>query len=376
MRRLFSHALAASLAAAAISIAPPAMAGDTDATAPRSSLPSAEIVVVGDFPNADAVGARVTSWFVGQAIPAITSRAPALRADVVFAPREATGVRVWVLVPAPAQARLFFAVQERSGGEPRFLVQDVELNSGIDELGLERVAQVAYLSAVALWEGNAESSREEVERGLATPAAPPPAPSRKPVARPASTPKPVARWQVQGMTTFDARLHGPEGLLMGPFFGAGLGWNNGTDTRFTVEAGVRWFIDPNEPEEQGVGVDVQGFGYSITASYARALSEPIWLYTQLGPELQWIHYRTEAVDNPALSGEVGVGKSILRPGLFGSAGVGWRFKVGGMLTLGLSVNVPFVQKHYEIDDERAPGGRRELLSPWPIQPGLSLGVRY
>jgi hypothetical protein len=378
MKRWIAPLLAALVGAAYLARAPSVQAVEAADAAPRPGLPAAEVVVVGEFPNADAVGPRVTSWFAGQSIAATDSRTAKLHADVVFAPSETVGVRVWVMLAAPTQARLFFAVQDQAGVSSRFLVQDVELTGGVDELGLERLAQVAYLSAVALWEGNAESSREDVERSLGVPPAPPKTPPPAAAARPSSPPKPAAkpRWGFHGSYSLEAQYHGPEGLLMGPLAGAGLGWTNDVDTRWTLDLGIRWFADPNEAEAQGATIDVSGFGYSLTTSYARPLSGRLWLHARLGPELQWMFYRIEAIDNPTLQGNVGRGDAILRPGLFASVGLGLKVESAGMLTFGASLTVPFVRTHFDIRDAQLPGGSEELLAAWPVNPGLSLGWHY
>jgi hypothetical protein len=110
-------------------------AAAADPVAEHANAPSVEIAVVGDFAGANAVGARVASWFEGQSMQARTTRVSKLSPEVVFAPGDTAGVRLWVVLASPTAARLFFAVQEQPGSQPRFLVQDVELAGGVDELG-------------------------------------------------------------------------------------------------------------------------------------------------------------------------------------------------------------------------------------------------
>ena len=376
MKRLLSRVVAACLGVAAVSTTAAVHAAeDTTAEAPRSTLPGAEVVVVGEFRNADAVGARVTSWFEGQAIPASASRTSALGASEVFAPGKTPGVRVWVIVPTPAQARLFFAVLERAGGEPRFLVQDVELSGGFDELGLERLAQVAYLSAIALWEGNAESSRREVEQGFETPAVA----SRETVERtvlpqPAEAKKPAPRWVAHGVLTFDARFHGPEGAFLGPLMGLLIGHFNGTNAEWTVGAGVRWFLDPHEVRAPGMKMDFLALGYGLTLGHTRQISGPFWLGGELGPELQQVYYRVLEVDDPSL--DRSAGGYTLRPGIFSSVTLGLKVHPLVMITVSGMLGVPLVRTHYDIRDTQVSGGSQELLAPWAVQPGFSIGMRY
>ena len=372
---------AACLTCSGITVAGHALAVEVPAVVARPSLPGAEVVVVGDFPNADAVGPRVTSWFQGQAITASASRRSSLAAEAVFAPSESAGVRVWVLLPAAARARLFFSVQERVGGEPRFLVQDVELSSGFDELGLELVAQVAYLSAVALWEGNAASSRQDVEKSFEAPPVASPLPAQPLVApdgaveRGPSQRKPNSRWVAHGVATFEARFQGPEGAFLGPLLGLQIGRFNGADVEWTFGGGVRWFLDPHEVRAQGVTLDFLALCYGVTLGHTRRLGGPFWFSAELGPELEQVHYRVKSLQDPRLS-DKSPGGYTLRPGVFGSLALGWKVHPLLMITLAATVGMPLVRAHYDIADSELPGGREKLIEPWAAQPGFSLGVRY
>src|SRR5689334_20487331 len=108
--------------------------------APRSTTapPNVTLAFVGDEADVAALEARVTSWFHAQGTLTQSSRVPAMDAMAFFSSRE-PGVRIWIVLKSPSSVRLFFAVQELESA-PRFLVRDVELDGGLDEIGLEQIA--------------------------------------------------------------------------------------------------------------------------------------------------------------------------------------------------------------------------------------------
>src|SRR3954467_15144913 len=118
-------------------------AGDTSSAAhstPAPVLASVDLAIVGNSPHADLVEDRVASWFRGQGIVARTMRLGALEPSTVLAPTDRAGVRVWITLGEPKAAQVFFVVQERAGEAPRYLVNDVTLDDGLDELGVEQLA--------------------------------------------------------------------------------------------------------------------------------------------------------------------------------------------------------------------------------------------
>jgi hypothetical protein len=128
--------------------------------------PTVELAIVGGRERADLVEERVSSWFRAEHGALTAARLQALDPAAVLAARGPAGVRIWVVLADPTLAQVFFAVRERDGAAPRFLVTDVALPSGLDELGIEQLALVVYPSALALWAGNVESARAHVEQEL------------------------------------------------------------------------------------------------------------------------------------------------------------------------------------------------------------------
>jgi hypothetical protein len=347
----------------------------------RASVPKVEITVVGDFPNADAVGTRVASWFDGQSIPNSTAHSAELSPGVVFTPGGAEGVRLWLVLSAPNAARLFFAVQEHADALPRFLVQEVELSGGVDELGLERLAQVAYLSAVALWEGSAESSRQEMEQGLGVASAKRSARPARPVSKlpaPPSTATTEPRsadegWHLRSQFPYELSFHGEEGVFMGIGWDQGVAWRQGSnELALLVHSHLFLLVDPIE--KRGVRLDLSGLGLGALVGGARRLSNRWWLSGQLGPSFERVSVYVKALSDPSLS-KGPPPETSWRPTLFGSAAL--RLEIGAFkYSLAATVSVPLVRVSYDIADTELPGGREKLIVPWAVQPGFSLGFVF
>ena len=344
--------------------------GVADGASERASLPSVEIAVVGDFPNADAVGKRVASWFEGQSIVTRTSRVADLSAKSVFTSNDSVGVRLWLVLSAPTDARLFFAVQERAGVTARYLVQDVELSGGVDELGLERLAQVAYLSAVALWEGNAESTRADLEQRLpvATPSRSAAPQRSKAPPRPAKAPDESWRWRYE--QRWEARFHGEEGIFYGLGNAFGPKWPRGRSELSIL--GYFGFYLPHEVERTGITLDCSAFAFGLPLGVARRVSDSFWLSFELGPFLSAGGCRTKALSDPSLVNSTSSG-GLWRPEVMGSVAL-WLDFGPFRYALTIGAGVPLMQAHYDIQDSAVPGGREELLVPWAVQPAVSLGI--
>jgi len=83
----------------------------------------------------------------------------------VLRPPRADTVYIWIRVSDGAQARVYLALAEHDR-PPRYLFREVTLESGLDEVGAETLAEVAHSSARALWLREQQSSREAVVAAL------------------------------------------------------------------------------------------------------------------------------------------------------------------------------------------------------------------
>ncbi len=341
--------------------------------------PQVEIAVVAETPNAGALAARIVSWFHGAAGHAHASTPKGLDSSTVFAPTAAPGVRVWVLLRSAASARLFFAVEERAGGAPRYLVNDIALDTGLDELGMEQLAQVVYLSAMALWAGNVESSRSEVEASL----------RQTSIAKEKSVRAAPAVVAPFAQASADrARLTARLGVEASERFGAELGLPRVGVTfgvlaqRSSALIGVHLHADVAVPEtvqRSGLDLAFSGEGLRLGVLGERKLSGKSWVGAELGTGLDVVRYRVSPETSTAL--RLAPGGTDVRPLVYLSSFARWTvgpFSFRG----GPEVVVQLEHTHYDILDDSAAGGSSSsnnhapIYTPWVVQPGLALGAAW
>jgi hypothetical protein len=150
------------------------------AAAAPGEAPAVDIVVVGSA--ADFARVRELAQKTPDNGRDTFTRADTFEPAQILAPAPAGRVRCWVDLRGAGRARLYFS----AASSDRFLVRDVELSGGFDEVGRAALAEVLDLSIEALLENDrAGLSRAEAETLLAPPPAPPPPP-------PAPRPSPLA----------------------------------------------------------------------------------------------------------------------------------------------------------------------------------------
>jgi hypothetical protein len=135
--------------------------------AERVSVASARVAVnlVGDIGRDQAFAALLREWLDASEIDHVIESQPALvLADLRSSSSSGPPVRIWLVLTA-AKLRLYLA----EPGERRYLVRDIPLSSGLDELSRERAAQVVLSSALAFLERKASTPWPDVERAFAEP---------------------------------------------------------------------------------------------------------------------------------------------------------------------------------------------------------------
>jgi hypothetical protein len=362
--------LCATSATAAPSEGEPAAEGPAAKTKATGPIPDVELGIVGDAPDADALGEQVLSWFRKDTNRTHLTRLKKLDASTALAPSPTAGVRVWMFLPTVAIARLLFAIQERPGDSPRFLVDDLELDSGLDEVGREHLAQVVYLSASALWAGNAESTQREVEERLAhswrtaEPAAPPPpAPPRQ--AAPAH--RPVARTRATIGFEYLLRAHGEEGIA----HALGVDWEQPL-LHTTVDVLTALHVDfvlPRSAENRGLHLDLVGAEARLGILATGRLSKRFSVLAEAGPGIEAVHYTPTFGDGTVQAVD---GRLNFRPIAYGTLGI--RFSAQSIqITLAALVAFALERTHYDVTSL---GQSQELLVPARVQPGFSAGVSW
>jgi hypothetical protein len=76
-------------------------------------------------------------------------------------------VYLWVTLGSDNVARVYVATREDQGKTPRYLFRDIRLETGLDEIGAETLAQVAHSSVAALGASDQETSKEDLVALLA-----------------------------------------------------------------------------------------------------------------------------------------------------------------------------------------------------------------
>lgn len=323
--------------------------------------PLVELATVGEA--GDAVSARVESWFRGQ-VPVARKTDPEPR--TLPRPAEHSGIRVWIALENEKTTRVLFAVQRRPGQAPRYLVSDVPVDEGLDELGVERLGQIIYLSAMALWEGEVESSPEEVKQWLTrrVPETPPPPPP--PPVRPA--PAAPQHWTMRVGAEYAATAGGDEGVSQ--TVGADVAalyqhgdWKLGPRARAAV-------IVPHEVTTSGVTLDLHGASFATSASLVRKVRAHVSVPAEVGVALDIVRYRASAFADPSF--HAGAGGSDVRPLAYARCGV--RIDVGTIaLDLVAIGDVDFVHAHYDVAND---GRQSAVITPWQVRPGVAAGASW
>jgi hypothetical protein len=372
---LLRRALALVVAGTALA-APNRSRADASAEVTPDLPPAVHLTIVGDAPA--SLEDRLASWFPAESVFTSVTRQHALDPAEVLQPSRRARVGVWIVIREPG-ARLFFSVERAQASAPRYLTTDLELEQGLDEVGMEQLAQVVYLSSVALWTGQAESARRDVEKALelgslvehapATerPYVPPPA-SREPA--PSTTPPQEQEtvWALHSGFGYSVRGRGDEGLAHGP--GALFAWLTSTEAGSAGVLGRADLFIPARPENRDVELDVRGYSLRLGGLLSRSLASSVFLRGEASAGLDLVRYSTYAVDDPELLRESG--DLDVRPLLAVSAGAelrasGLRFGLSGTLV------VQLLRTRYDVAEL---DGRSALIEPWTFQPGVAFDVAY
>ena len=318
--------------------------------------------------------AKIASWFLGQQ-GSYESR-QLERLDVTSLFDDATqGVHVFVTRPEDQLLRLFFVFRE--GALRRYLVRDIALPSGLDEVGLENAAQVVFSASLALWQGAEETPIERVTAHLVPrpePAAAPEQALEPPVrqaaaltaqrTQPAPTPSTHPLYLVAA-GGYAARYRGSEGLAHGPLLSLGIAQR----TRVARELGIRvsgTLLLPTSVTRPELALELRGYSLAL---------EP------------WLEPRRFGRVRPLISLAVGLdivdasprvsSSPLINPASpsqdvdpFFAPRLGAYFALGRLsLGVALDLTIQAVRRHYDVSE---PEGRRPWIQAWRAQPGVLL----
>lgn len=197
-----------------------------------------EVVLVGAAERDPALFERIRSLFARGALVVLRPE-NGLVSRAVLKPERADTLYIWVRSRSRTSARVYLAMREESEQSARYLYRDVTLESGLDEVGSESLAQVAHSAAEALWSREQQVSKLELSRALAResellPPSPPQPMRVNPVSSRTSEPaeaapkapsSPAAPFRIGLGASFATHGGGDEGFLSEPgvFVRAGYG---------------------------------------------------------------------------------------------------------------------------------------------------------
>jgi hypothetical protein len=134
--------------------------------ASESSAPErVEIALVGVLDQDPPLFERIRSLFPNETAVVLRSAAE-LDAGAVLRPERADTLYLWIRLSSRARARVYLAAREDSAGAARYLFRDVDLESGLDEVGSETLAQVAHSAAEALWRREEQTPKHQLVEAL------------------------------------------------------------------------------------------------------------------------------------------------------------------------------------------------------------------
>jgi hypothetical protein len=334
-----------------------------------------EIVLVGKLGQDPVFAARATSWFRPERFTVGLRRARYLDPRQVLAPAGNADVHVWVTLSGDNLARLYFSSAAHSGRSESYFLRDLRLESGLDEIGAEHVAEVLHLSTQAFLDGQALSAREELERTLQAEPAPTPEPA-PPAARPVgSATRPVEELVAPATRRPAARREWGAGVGYGVSYRADEGiWHGPRASlealllrRFGLRVAAAGAL-PQTRELEPLALRFFGASFLVAASFRHALGSRIELEWFAGPGLEVVRY--EPVQPPSSDYIAAQAATEARP----EAGVGLCASFAGSPRVSVlaEATVPLTKTHYDV----VQGSQRRVIgeaSPVVPKLGFELG---
>jgi hypothetical protein len=331
----------------------------TDAAVPARAR--VRVRLVGPLSRDATLRDRIQSWFDPGTYEVTLQGATYLDPNQVLAPESGLLVEAWITERSSGSLRLYFASVDAKTRKTRYLLRDIALERGLDEVAAEELAQTVHLSASALVEGELMTAREQVEESLREAPAPPPRTAESPpvIAPPRAPAKDAFSPELHAALGYSAALLADEGFAHGPRLRGGVREANlGGFLRLSA-------VIPHRVTRTELDLDLFGGGVLLAATYGVALSPKVRCDGFLGPALELVRYRAVAhVDSgfaPAAAA------TELRP----------QIALGAMVSLGSSPRVVLVPElAVSLTDTRyeaARGATRETVARASrITPSLGL----
>ncbi len=319
------------------------------------------VILVGRIAEDPSFGDRVKSWFDATRFDVVVETQSHLDANHVLLPNGNAELHVFFVVAKGELARLYFARISPDSGHVTYLLRDVELSTGLDELGKERMAQVATLSAAALLDGQAQSPRNQIEATLrdsadgSTP--------RQPVSKPKpSTAPPPTQKKADNPRSGQSSLRWGGGLGYGlsPRGDEGL-WHGPRGTLELRSQGLEFglllqgFL-PVRRNLDGVTLRTLGLSAGLGVGWYGELHRTLGVSAMLGPGFDLVAYGSDSSQAGQTAGQ---SATELRPAL---GVMGYLESKRFPLRLLLGASLALLRTHY---DAVGPDAEREVLGRAP-----------
>lgn len=300
---------------------------------------------------------------------------PSLSSVEVLEPARSDTVYVFVTLSVEGRALVYVATREANERAARYLLREVALESGLDEIGAETVAQVTHSSVMALWSRAAETSQDAVagelareqERSAPSPKAPhegpPPAATARPAPPPTTPSDGAAPLAPRFGATLAAHASGDEGFLVS----AGLFAGFMALERFGLRLDGSYVL-PSRFEVGPALVQVSGFGGEARASALFFRSRDLRLRLDAGGGVLWV--RWEAQETLSAEGSTWSLESERETRGYVLAGLAAELPLGSLLDAALraELRVLTTPVRYGV----VAGGQRETQAEVHVAPGLAL----
>ncbi|HEY4157215.1 MAG TPA: hypothetical protein VGM29_03925 [Polyangiaceae bacterium] len=344
------------------------------ARAQESELPASEheplaveVVLVGVSEDSDQLARVIADLLRVRHIRARFERRAELTEHDLTAHRGAHEPTVWILYPQLATVRLVFGDDARK----LFIVRDIPLPQGLDELGRESVGQIVESSLLALLHGVSGASRAAAQAALLA-YLPKPATTRAKPAPVAGAPEPPARAPTRrlsqrlGASYQAAWSGGAFGLEQGPGVFSGVELAGVRDTLFVLGA-VESCLDQHYGSAE-FDLTIQSNRGWLLFGWRRSVGARTSLVASGGPGID-VTRVTSKSNTPKATAAAGA--FAWSPWLRTRAGIEW----GGSpvaVELALVADLALYRTHFDVVDDT--GTHQVLARPSVLRPGLALSV--
>jgi hypothetical protein len=342
--------------------------------APGARDERARVVLIGEAGKSEDLKSVLSELLERRGIAVEYEERPRFSSKALLA--ESTDARVWVFVsqPGPHVAKLYF----RGPAGERFLLRQLALKNGLDEIGRELIGQVVETSTVALLRSNAGVSREEARAGMSEEEATEAPGDSEPLIEPAK-PEAASTNETAGRRgRFEWDLDARGSLK---WSGRDLGFDHalGLEAAFGARLGRSGFVRGRVTFEYGFGQSIEAEGVEATVR-ATGLRAGVDVGTKTGINafsigaLGGADFRTispVASTSPSLQLEATSRSAV--PVLRLEAR--YELSVGAFrATAGLFADASLSDTSYDVRDA---GGEHAVAAPWRVSPGaaITIGVR-